>query len=46
MTFEQLQSVLTYVAPALAVYIGIRVDIATMKLRLDYLEKSHLKGTK
>lgn len=28
-----------YVAPAVAVYVGIRVDIATMKVRLDNLER-------
>lgn len=27
------------VAPALAVYVGIRIDMAAMKVRLDHLER-------
>jgi hypothetical protein len=36
---SNLVSLFVYVAPAVAVYVGIRVDIATMKVRLDHLER-------
>lgn len=31
--------VLQYLAPSVALYVGIRVDMAAMKVRLDHLER-------
>ena len=39
MMWENLQQLLQVVGPALAVYVGIRVDMASMKVRLDHLER-------
>lgn len=45
MSFD-LSTLLAYIGPAVAVYAGIRVDIATMKLRLDNLERITSTPTK
>ena len=45
MSFD-LQTLLAYVSPAVAVYVGIRVDIATLKVRLDNLERQASTTTK
>lgn len=39
MSLESLQQLLQIVGPAIAVYVGIRVDMAAMKIRLDHLER-------
>jgi hypothetical protein len=39
MTSETLLLILQVIGPALAVYVGIRSDIAAMHVRLDHLER-------
>lgn len=39
MTPEMLLQILQVIGPALAVYVGIRSDIAAMHVRLDHLER-------
>ncbi len=34
------------IGPAVAVYVAIRVDMATMKIRLDHLERDLYKPAK
>ena len=39
MSFENLISMIQIIGPALAVYIGIRSDMAAFHVRLDHLER-------
>lgn len=45
MTFENVIQMLQTFGPALAVYVGIRSDLAAYHVRLDHLERDLYKGT-